>query len=429
MPPLDKNTFLTGTNAAFIAELYARYLDYPQSVDASWRGFFAELGEEPKAFLREMEGPGWGDKRGQIIAKGHQAALPAPATNGHGVAAAESHAALAELPQDARQATLDSIRAMTLIRAYRVRGHLIADLDPLGLERRTYHPDLDPATYGFTEADYDRPIFINDLLGFETATLRDILGALKATYCGTVGVEYMHMQELEERRWIQARIEVPRNHTEFTPEGKFLEVYAHGLRNCVGEAINPITGSLWCSTNERDNLGNHLVPDYVTSVPEGSFFGWPWYYMGGHRDPRHYRGIRQGQDAGRRGQSGQRGADPRDRADRQGIDADGAGHPAIGGQRGGERRGSRGVDGAGFDTDGCGWSAERHGRWSERGSGKEPSPGAGAPGFHQPEILAQSQPSPGPRPQAGASLSQGRGVLYPAGGGVQGDGVGTGSMR
>jgi glucose/arabinose dehydrogenase len=73
---------------------------------------------------------------------------------------------------------------------------------------------------------------------------------------------------------------------EFTPEGKFIEVYAHGLRNCVGEAINPTTGSLWCSTNERDNLGNHLVPDYVTSVPEGSFFGWPWYYMGGHEDPR-----------------------------------------------------------------------------------------------------------------------------------------------
>jgi glucose/arabinose dehydrogenase len=73
---------------------------------------------------------------------------------------------------------------------------------------------------------------------------------------------------------------------EFTPEGKFVEVYASGIRNCVGEAINPITGSLWCSTNERDNLGNHLVPDYVTSVPEHSFFGWPWYYMGGHLDPR-----------------------------------------------------------------------------------------------------------------------------------------------
>jgi glucose/arabinose dehydrogenase len=73
---------------------------------------------------------------------------------------------------------------------------------------------------------------------------------------------------------------------EYTPEGKFIEVYASGIRNCVGEAVNPVTNSLWCSTNERDNLGNHLVPDYVTSVPEHSFFGWPWYYMGGHKDPR-----------------------------------------------------------------------------------------------------------------------------------------------
>jgi glucose/arabinose dehydrogenase len=74
---------------------------------------------------------------------------------------------------------------------------------------------------------------------------------------------------------------------EFTPEGKFLKVYAWGIRNCVGEAINPITGELWCSTNERDALGNNLVPDYITHVQEGGFYGWPWYYMGGHQDPRH----------------------------------------------------------------------------------------------------------------------------------------------
>jgi len=73
---------------------------------------------------------------------------------------------------------------------------------------------------------------------------------------------------------------------EYTPEGKFVKVYASGLRNCVGEAVNPITGQLWCSTNERDALGNNLVPDYITSVPENGFFGWPWYYMGGHQDPR-----------------------------------------------------------------------------------------------------------------------------------------------
>ncbi len=74
---------------------------------------------------------------------------------------------------------------------------------------------------------------------------------------------------------------------EFTPEGKFVKIYAWGIRNCVGEAINPITGELWCSTNERDGLGNNLVPDYVTHVQEGGFYGWPWWYMGGHQDPRH----------------------------------------------------------------------------------------------------------------------------------------------
>ncbi len=73
---------------------------------------------------------------------------------------------------------------------------------------------------------------------------------------------------------------------EYTPEGRFIKVYAHGIRNCVGEAINPTTGQLWCSTNERDNLGNNLVPDYITHVDDNAFFGWPWYYMGGHQDPR-----------------------------------------------------------------------------------------------------------------------------------------------
>ncbi len=73
---------------------------------------------------------------------------------------------------------------------------------------------------------------------------------------------------------------------EYTPSGTFEKVYAYGIRNCVGEAINPVTGQLWCSVNERDQLGNNLVPDYITSVKEGGFYGWPWYYMGQHRDPR-----------------------------------------------------------------------------------------------------------------------------------------------
>jgi glucose/arabinose dehydrogenase len=73
---------------------------------------------------------------------------------------------------------------------------------------------------------------------------------------------------------------------EFTPEGKFIKIYAYGIRNCVGEAIHPVTGELWCSTNERDRLGDNLVPDYITHIQEDGFYGWPWWYMGPHQDPR-----------------------------------------------------------------------------------------------------------------------------------------------
>ena len=216
MPERHPSSFLTGHNADYIAELHARYLENPTSVDESWRQFFSELQDEPESVEVEVNGPGWGRPVPMQIVNGHAAPLngsaPTALTNGHAVSDV--------LPPDAHQAALDSLRAMNLIRAYRVRGHLIADLDPLGLQRTTYHPDLDPATYGFTEDDYDRPIFVNRLLGFTTATLREILPALQATYSGTIGIEYMHIQELEQRQWIQARIEVPRNHTEFTVLGK-----------------------------------------------------------------------------------------------------------------------------------------------------------------------------------------------------------------
>jgi 2-oxoglutarate dehydrogenase E1 component len=213
MPRRDQATFLNGANATFIAELYARWLEDPAAVDESWRSFFSDLAEEAPALLKELEGPGWGAERGHVIVNGHGNGAAAPAANGHAALAAAE-------PEMAQRQTLDALRALSLIRAYRVRGHLLADLDPLGLVRLQSHPDLDPATYGFTEADYERPIFVNGVLGFETATLREILAALKATYCGHVGVEYMHMQELEQRQWIQARIEVPRNQTEFTVQGK-----------------------------------------------------------------------------------------------------------------------------------------------------------------------------------------------------------------
>ena len=212
----DSASFLYGSNATFIAELYSRYLADPDSVEASWRQFFAGLADDAPSVLAELQGAAWAPNQTRIIGNGHDAGsapLP-PAANG----AVNGHA-VAGLPADVRLATLDSTRAMTLIRSYRVRGHLEAQLDPLGLLKRERHAELDPRTYGFTEADYDRPIFINNL-GVEAASLREILAILRSTYCGSIGIEYMHIQDRAERAWIQERIEGPRNQTDFTVKGK-----------------------------------------------------------------------------------------------------------------------------------------------------------------------------------------------------------------
>ena len=121
---------------------------------------------------------------------------------------------------DMRAATLDSLRAVMLIRAYRIRGHLIANLDPLALEDKPLHPELDPKSYGFGDDDWDRPIFIDHVLGLETATLTEIIDRLRKTYCGTIGVEFMHIQDPAQKAWIQERIEAIGNHTDFTVKGK-----------------------------------------------------------------------------------------------------------------------------------------------------------------------------------------------------------------
>src|SRR5438105_14392407 len=178
MTDLDGMTFLTGANAGFIAELYSRFLEDPNAGDESWRRFFSEMGEDASAALIELRGPVW--------------SKPAPPMIGNGAAPAVD----AEAP---RHAAIDSISALNLIRAYRVRGHLEADLDPLGLEQRGPYPELDYHTYGFTEADLDREIFIGNLLGRERASLREIVAILRATYCGTIGVKYMHIQAPAER--------------------------------------------------------------------------------------------------------------------------------------------------------------------------------------------------------------------------------------
>ncbi|MCH7544069.1 MAG: 2-oxoglutarate dehydrogenase E1 component [Proteobacteria bacterium] len=213
---IDRNSFLSGANSAFIEELYQRYLADPHSVDPDWARFFAGLNEDAGEVLKELRGASWSPKGTRVITNGENGVEAFAGPKAGTVDGALAGAGADEI----RAATLDSIRALMLIRAYRVRGHLLADLDPLGLEERPPHPELEPASYGFTEADYDREIFINYVLGLETATLAQILEVVKQTYCAKVGVEFMHIQDPDEKAWIQERVESTRNAPEFSPDEK-----------------------------------------------------------------------------------------------------------------------------------------------------------------------------------------------------------------
>lgn len=186
---------MTGANAAFLADLYARWVEKPDSVDPSFAELFAALNDDARAVLTDAAGASWAPRP-----RGGFAPVPEapPAAKGKGAAVD---------PEAIRKAQLDSIRALMLIRSYRVRGHLEAQLDPLGLQRPKPHPELDPKTWGFSEDDLDRPIYIAGVLGLETATVREILEICRATYCGPIGVEFMHIQDPEQKAWIQQRME------------------------------------------------------------------------------------------------------------------------------------------------------------------------------------------------------------------------------
>ena len=216
------DTILTGANATYIAELYSRFLTQPGSVDPSWATAFAELDDDSKEVLDELRGASWAPSDGKVIGGGNGADVdlyPEAVAPSNGRAQSQQ-ASVQPQSADSRRATLDTINALMMIRVYRVRGHLIANFDPLGLEGRDHHPELDPMTYGFGEEDMDRLIFINNVLGLETATVREILKILRETYCSSVGVEYMHISDQAERAWIQQRMESMRNQTHFTVKGK-----------------------------------------------------------------------------------------------------------------------------------------------------------------------------------------------------------------
>ncbi len=205
-----KTSFLVGNNSEFINEFYADYLADPQSLPESWRQFFEGLSDEQKLVYNDLKGPSWSPEKKNIKIVLNEQSQKNKDENKSSEINLES----------TKQSTKDSVRAIMLIRAYRIRGHLISSLDPLSLLKKEEHPELRPETYGFTKKDYSRKIFLDGVLGLQYADLNQILKILKKTYCSNIGYEFMHMGDPDEKTWIRNRVEGPEKEIKFTENGK-----------------------------------------------------------------------------------------------------------------------------------------------------------------------------------------------------------------
>src|SRR5262245_44512609 len=219
---LAETSFLYGGNAAFVEDLYAKWAGDPSSVEPSWQAFFASLADRSDEVKRAVGKPAWTKAAAPAARPDWMSAIDGlwPAVEAKVGKAIEERKPASSV-DEVRSATLDSLRAIMMIRAYRMRGHLKANLDPLGIATTPGDAsELDPASYGFAEADFDREIFLDYVLGLETATLREILEILRRTYCGNIGVQYMHISDPKEKAWLQERIEGRDKEITFTKEGK-----------------------------------------------------------------------------------------------------------------------------------------------------------------------------------------------------------------
>ena len=204
-----KTSFLAGSNSEFINEFYADYISDPSSLPESWRKFFDGLSDNEKLVYDDIKGPSWSPKK-RSIKKNFSKNLIEDNKEINDDINLETN----------KQSSKDSVRAIMLIRAYRIRGHLIANLDPLSIQKKEEHPELKPETYSFEKKDYSRKIFLDGVLGLQYADLNQILEILKKTYSSNIGYEFMHMGDPEEKTWIRDRIEGPEKNIFFTKNGK-----------------------------------------------------------------------------------------------------------------------------------------------------------------------------------------------------------------
>ena len=192
---LKKTSFLSQNNSAFIEHMYIKYVNNDPSIPESWKKYFQELNEDASAIIKDINGPSWSKK----------------IDNGN-----KDNSKL----EDIEKQKVDSVKAIALIRAYRIRGHLIANLDPLGMMKRDYLHELHPADHGFEKEDYNRKIYLSSYLDKEYASVNEIMLKLRKVYCSTIGAEFMHISDPKEKIWFRERMERKENQINFTNNGK-----------------------------------------------------------------------------------------------------------------------------------------------------------------------------------------------------------------
>ena len=206
----EKTSFLTKSNSAFLEQMYLKYINQDLDLPSSWKNYFDDLGDELDLVVNEIKGPSWAPIKKQI-----NIVEKKPKKEVHSNGSVKN-----VISENNLQNNIDSIKAVELIRAYRLRGHLLAKLDPLGLKKTEYLEELHPEYYGFKKSDYKREIFLNDVTNKKYSNISEILTFLNKTYCGSIGYEYMHISNPEERIWLRRRIEEDENEIKFTKNGK-----------------------------------------------------------------------------------------------------------------------------------------------------------------------------------------------------------------
>jgi len=236
----NKTSFLNKSNSTFIEQMYLKFINKESDLPESWKNYFLDVGEEIDLVIKEINGPTWSPNKKKLSFEDLQKKID---INDQNISKLKEHQFvdnidikkkidindqnISKLKEhqfvdniNIKKTNRDSIRAVSLIRSYRQRGHLISKVDPLELREIEYLDELHPESYGFNKEDYKSKIYLDGITNKDYSNIKELLSFLKQTYCGPIGYEYMHISNPTERKWIRDRIEKDENSLQFTQNGK-----------------------------------------------------------------------------------------------------------------------------------------------------------------------------------------------------------------